>query len=58
MQYLPLHMAGLSSFKTTSDYMKFCLQINKKGRLVPSYILNFPCIQVRFASLAPREQEY
>ena len=32
MQYLPLHLVGLSSFKTTSKYMKFCLQMNKKGR--------------------------
>ena len=42
MQYLPLHLVGLSSFKTTSKCMKFCLQMNKKGRLVASYILNFP----------------
>ena len=39
MQYLPLHLLGLSSFKTTSKYMKFCLQMNKKGRLVASYSL-------------------
>ena len=39
MQYLALHLVGLSSFKTTSKYMKFCLQMNKKGRLVASYSL-------------------
>ena len=31
MQYLPLHLGGLWSYKTTSKYMKFCLQMNKKG---------------------------
>ena len=39
MQYLALHLVGLSSFKTTSKYMKFRLQMNKKGRLVASYSL-------------------
>ena len=39
MQYLALHLVGLSSFKTTSKYMKFRLQMNKKGRLVASYTL-------------------
>ena len=37
MQYLALHLVGLSSFKTTSKYMKFRLQMNKKGRLVASF---------------------
>ena len=41
-KYLPLHLVGLSSFKTTIDYMKFCLQMHEKGRLVRSYRLNFP----------------
>ena len=52
MQYLALHLVGLSSFKTTSKYMKFCLQMNKKGRLVASYILYFPCYFRRNFSLS------
>ena len=51
MQYLPLHLVGLSSFKTTSKYMKFCLQMNKKGRLVASYTLfSLTATEIEFAS--------
>ena len=38
-------MVGLPSFKTTSDFMKFCLKMHKKGRLVRFYRLNFSCFR-------------
>ena len=38
-------MVGLPSFKTTSDFMKFCLKMHKKGRLVRLYRLNFSCFR-------------